>query len=134
MICQVLVFLFFHILHLDAVSGNQIEKNYGNNEVKVIYSPFYADGPVEKDNISSAVLSVDLKDLTNLTVCFAFMVDGLFHEAPHPDIATFWFMLAAFSRLEYFDSLSIEDGSFAPYKWIRSCFSIDFDKDNATLV
>ena len=108
-----------------------------DKEVDVIYSPYEIGG----DNNNCAALSVDLKDLNKFTVCFAFMVDGLVDVAYNaadvatsPDIVTFWFMLASISINVEFDSLSIEDGSFAPYKWIRTCFSIDFVKGNATLV
>ena len=96
-----IVYLLFNILSLDVVNGSQIEKNDGNNEVDVIYSPY------EKN--SSAVLSVDLKDLTNFTVCSAFMVDGLVDVASSPDTATFWNILSSFSICVKYDSLFIEE-------------------------
>ena len=97
---------------MDAVSGSQLEKI--SDEVDAIYSP-YAFSPEDKETISSAVLSVDLKDLTDFTVCFAFMVDGLADVPSYPDTITFWHMLASFSFDVSFDALLIEDGSFAPY-------------------
>ena len=48
-------------------------------EVDVIYSPYEGMG----GSNSSAVLSVDLEDLNNFTVCFAFMIDGLADNNPN---------------------------------------------------
>ena len=111
MICQILVYLLFHILSLDPVSGSQLEKISDDKEVEAIYSPF---GPERREeSTSSAVLSVDLKDVTKISVCFAFMVDGLVDVPTHPDTTTFWYMLAAmFPPDEVKIEIPFEDGSF----------------------
>ena len=108
MLCQILL---LHILSLDKVSGSQLENISDEKEVGVIYSP-YPYGP-EGKTISSAVLSVDLNDLTNFSVCFAFMVD----VATHQDTTTLWHMLGAFSIYVKFDSvLGVGDKSFFRYR------------------
>ena len=84
MLCQILL---LHILSLDKVSGSQLENVSDEKEVDVIYFP-YPYGPEEKI-ISNAVLSVDLNELTNFSVCFAFMVDGLVDVATHPAINSY---------------------------------------------
>ena len=102
----------------------------GDKEVDVIYFPYEIGG----DNNNSAVLSVDLKDLNNFTVCFAFMVDGMVDVADNADTATFWYMMAAFSTKVNFDSLLIEEGTFAPLQWVHTCISINFVLGKASLV
>ena len=102
----------------------------GEREIDAIHFP-YENG---LGNSSSAILSIDIEALTNFTVCFAFMLDRLADVTPSPDTLTFWYMLRSISIYVNFDSLSIEEGAFAPYKWILTCSSFDFVKGNVTLV
>ena len=62
------------------------------------------------------------------------MVDGLVDVADNADTATFWYMMAAFSMKVNFDSLLIEEGTFAPLQWIHTCLSINFVMAEASLV
>ena len=102
-------------------------------EVDVIYSPYEGEGQKK----SSAILSVALEDLTNCTVCFAFMEDGLAYVDQHADIATFWQTFASFSfgGPENVNlNITFEEGSFAPFQWVRTCFTIDLVNGSCTLV
>ena len=105
-------------MYYSSVENSQQDERYETQEetsepvdieVDVIYSP-YED---ENEGISSAVLSVDLKDLTNFTVCFKFMVDGLADEALQADIVTFWQMLSSFFVHEQVQmAIIFQEGSF----------------------
>ena len=92
--CQALVFLFLNVLPCSkADSRLKPEETSDQRDVDAIYYPHkFGD-----DSNSSAILSVDLIDLNNFTVCFAFMVDSLVDVPQHADISTFWNMLASFS-------------------------------------
>ena len=102
MTLQVLVFLLFACLSLSIANDIKRAKEPPSNsrEVDVIYLP-YEDRDEHRGN-SSAVLSVDLKDLTDFTVCFKFMVDGLADVSHGAEIATFWHILASFFVPEQF--------------------------------
>ena len=130
--CQALVFLFLNVLPWsEAVSRLKPDETSDQRDVDAIYYPHkFGD-----DSNSSAILSVDLIDLNNFTVCFAFMVDGLPDVADGAEIVTFWQMLASFFPPEQVGfGITIRDGSFAPFRWIRTCFSLDFEKANIVLV
>ena len=135
MTLQILVFILFTCVPLNR--ANEIKKPkkpIDRREVDVIYSPY--DGKGENGNKSSAVLSVNLEDLTDFTVCFAAMVDGLVDTPGHfADIATFWHILASFFVPEQVGlEIPFEEGSFAPYQWIHTCFSVNRVKGDATIV
>ena len=132
-ICQVLIALIFKF-HITSVASRGISDQ---REVEVIYCPYEDKEDDFDEKKSSAVVTVDLKDLTNLTVCFSFMLDGLPDVASGAEIVAFWQMLTSFSVLRqaiFKDGIAFEDGSFAPYRWIHTCLSHDFDKANIILV
>ena len=93
--CQALVVLFLNVLPL-GVADDRLKPNETSDDQREIDVIYYPHEPVAKSN-SSAILTVDLKDLYNFTVCFAFMVDGLVDIAQEADVVTFWNMLASFS-------------------------------------
>ena len=115
---------------MNGVNSGQLDR--GKGEVEIIYSP-YED---EEENIS-ATIAIELKDLTNLGVCFAFMVGGLPDVANGAEIITIWQMLASFfshEQVNFRDGFVFDDGSFAPYRWIHTCLSLDFNKASICLV
>ena len=71
------------------------EKENCEKEVDIIYFP----NEKWDAKTSRAALSVDLKDMNNLTVCFAFMVDGLIDAAISPDSNIFLYKLASIFQL-----------------------------------
>ena len=92
MICQFCVPLLFLFLSPDAVNGNKPEKQDDDRKVDVIFSPFNFGTEDKKTIASSAVLSIALENRTELTLCFAFMVDGLVDVGTYPDTWTFFYM------------------------------------------
>ena len=127
--CEIMNYLLLAVLIWHSTSTNALDE--GEKDEREVDVIFRAAG---FGNSSSAILSVDLKDLTSFTVCFAFMLDRLVDVTPSPDTATFWYVLESISIYVKFDSLFIDDGTFALYKWIHTCYSIDLVKDNVTLV
>ena len=57
------------------------------------------------------------------------MVDGLAVVASGAEIVTFWQILASFFSPEQVGfRITIRDGLFAPFRWIRTCLSLDYKK------
>ena len=133
--CQAIVFLTVNAIPWIVADSRLKSQETPDQGVDVIHFPF----ELGNESNSSAFLTVDLKDLNNFTVCFVFMVDGLVDVVQHVDIATFRQMLLSLSVFKQFESIadiSFESGSFAPYQWIHTCFSVTQLKTegNITLV
>ena len=88
-----------------------------------------------EEGTSRAHLSIDIRHLNNesFTLCFAFMVDSMSDVASLADVDTFWKVLRSFSIKAWFP-ITFENDLIVPFKWIRSCFTIDMEASNVSLV
>ena len=86
MFTQSLLFPLFCLLPIVVIGKSQPDKPIAKQENDTIFFP---NQKAKGKNKQSATLLLDLINLSDLTLCFAFMVDGLVDEPSHPDSRTF---------------------------------------------
>ena len=99
--------------------------------VDVIHLPYKPN--YQYTRYDSAVLSVELKDQQNFTVCFAAMLEAFSDARGNLDRAIFNSILKAISiRFDF--ATSAKDLFFKPCKWIHTCISISFASETANII